>query len=138
LLWTFGDRAHDVYLHTVPEIHVSGQDSSAFLLPFSVKNNSSMFSMRDAEWTCIIKKAQTGRVILQNMVVGYAGARATIEPSATAYFRCNLTSSSTTNAVIIPRVTFKTLWFLRTYQDTTFTWLGEANPPRTIEGEYMR
>jgi hypothetical protein len=136
LVWTFSDHVYQTYLSTRPEIHVSGQDASAFSLPFSVKNNSSIFTMYQAEWKCGIRKVQLGQLIIQDLSVTYSAAKASIPPGGTAYFRCNVTDLTPDTAVIVPFISYKTLGFPRVYEDAVFTWLPQAKPPRWIEGEY--
>src|ERR1700730_12152477 len=52
-LLTF-DYFRSLYADTIPEIHVAGQDTGPFSLPFIVKNNSHFISMHDIYWKCKI------------------------------------------------------------------------------------
>jgi hypothetical protein len=135
LLWTFGDRALEAYLNTSPEIHMVGQDASPFMLPFSLKNRSSIFDMRDVEFLCATKHTQVGNLVIQGFSFKEARPNTTVHANKIAAFRCPITNAKTNiQSTVYPVVRYHTLWFPREHSDVNFTWFEDATPPRWVEG----
>jgi hypothetical protein len=135
LIWLI----YDTYEHTFPEIHLFATDSHwPFLLPFTVKNNSSIFAMHDIQWYCYIDKIDfaAGGGIYYIMLSD--STKTTIGPEKAVNYRCLLAgveSKWLKSGRLLVYVKYFTLGFIRTSDSVPFTWLPQADPPRWIEGE---
>jgi hypothetical protein len=112
--------------------------------PFSVKNESLFFDMRDTEMLCGIHKIQWsgGGGGIMNMVLK-DNRQATISPGDNGIFRCSIQleggESSPFNLVeghISISVTYRTLWLIsRKSPETDFNWFTGGSSPHWVKGK---
>jgi hypothetical protein len=121
-----------------PDIGVSGSDpSQPFALPFTVKNNSSLFAMVDTTPECEIDKVGTreggGIRWLTLELSPY-----TVSRDSTGNFTCSidLVPNDIVSAHIFVYFRYKTLFWQRTSPRAEFTWDTQVSPPRWIEGAF--
>src|SRR5258708_38418349 len=125
-------------VHTQPKIEGPGLATDPFVLPFTIKNVSSFFEIREAQWTCQIPSLTFGNSSFTNLAMRAEGTT-TIAPNSNALARCSIKiSTSNLQAVVTPVIQYKTLWISREYSDASFTWLADANPPHWMEGRSMQ
>jgi len=133
-----------------PDIDSLGNDpKDPFTIPFVVRNNSYLFSMRDAEFLCIPYMVTGGN---NNATYGEGWVEGaftmTIEPGESVDFRCPIgTPTSGTNDVlmlpsiktahIFVQVRYKTLWHERLSPKVEFTWYTATSSPRWIKGKIV-
>jgi hypothetical protein len=134
-LWALLDRGWDVFvLHTQPKIEGPGLATDPFVLPFSIKNVGSFFEIKDAQWICNIPSLTIGNSSFTNLAIA-TGGKTAIAPNSNVLARCPIKGgANNTQATVTPIIKYKTLWIPRQYNDTSFTWLADANPPHWIEG----
>jgi hypothetical protein len=142
-LFSIAERCLEAYRNTSPEVHLSGQEpSEPFLLPFSVKNNSQLFEMKDVEFYCATRGdgLQIGNLTFSNLSFTQGLPKTTIPPMKFVNFRCPVTNAKgpLVKGTIHPIVKYRTLLFKRNYEGQDFTWYGTATPPRWIEGDLPR
>ena len=122
------------------KIHVAGQDTEPFSLPFSVKNNSHFLAMNDIHWKCnLLSLNNRKNTELENIAFVRPGN--SIDPTRQANFTCgvnlstNLTHTKSLQIEMEATVSYKTLWFSRLSNPRKFTWFAEASPPRWVESD---
>ena len=120
--------------------------SRPFAFPFSVKNESWIFNMRDTELFCGIDEVRfRGGWSVAGLTVTDA-TRATIEPRELGIFICSINSqgdlASPFNLVrghILLSAGYRTLWmFPRKSTDTDFTWFTGGSPPHWVKGKIAK
>lgn len=128
----------DGYWGTRPEIHALGPDpSSAFALPFAVKNPSHFFAMEDVQWFCGIKKVEFSRNNSLEQLSITEPPSSSIGPGETRNFRCRIgvKSADVKSGSLALFVQYKTFYIPRVSAEQPMTWLPDASPPRWVEGE---
>jgi hypothetical protein len=118
---------------TEPQIEFPALATDPFSLPFSIKNNSPIFALRETQWRCRIDRIEraTGSLTLWDADYTKAGE---ITPGKAALARCYVQGDGKFGATITALVKYKTLWFSREADPAAFTWLADAQPPRWIAG----
>lgn len=123
--------------------------SSPFALPFSVKNNSLIFSMTNSSMVCYIDKVLTKNGSSFSKFAVVSALTTTIKPKDNAAFRCLLAGNAGQRSVfhipqndvlsahIILRVEYTILGIPRVSPGTQFTWYTAATPPRWIAGNIV-
>jgi hypothetical protein len=120
--------------------------SRPFAFPFSVKNESWIFDMRDTELYCGIDEAALrGGGGMAGITLKDA-ARATIEPREEGIFKCSIVlEGGPTSPFDLVRghiaisVGYRTLWvFQRHSPDTEFTWFTGGSPPHWVKGKVAK
>ena len=129
-----------IYVLTIPEIRPTGNDPAApFLFPFSVRNDSTLFAMKNVKWTCLIKRMEfgVGNIMVDSRLA--SGGIAKIEPGGVENYRCSigLPRDSVKLLSIAIRVDYQTLLWSRSYT-VPFFWLADAPQPQWIEGTGVR
>ena|SRR5712671_1976866 len=70
-------------VHTQPKIEGPGLATDPFVLPFTIKNVSSFFEIREAQWTCQIPSLTFGNSSFTNLAMRAEGTT-TIAPNSNA------------------------------------------------------
>jgi hypothetical protein len=139
-----GAAVHDACLDPDVSSDLNADPSQPFAFPFMVKNNSSWFSMNDAEIICEIEKIVMKKQSLEGFSVAPI-SHATIGPGEVVNFRCGAAGPGRNLFVANPGdildahinilVKYTMLGFSRTSSSTEFTWhtVG-GTPPHWIKG----
>jgi hypothetical protein len=94
--------------------------------------------MSEVEWTCGIDRIESNGSKIFGLNLSY-DAKTRIAQRGMLLVKCPIGNFDPSgDATIVPKVKYKTLWFDRTYDQTSFTWLGKANPPQWIPGSPLR
>jgi hypothetical protein len=124
--------------------------SSPLALPFYVKNQSSLFDMRDTRFRCFVDDLYDAYfppgIPFLHAVIMSPSATATINPGDAAGFRCLIGTEGQPNIIgVQPNAVtgahlhlyteYRTLFFNRTSDRQEFTWYTAAKPPRWIKGK---
>ena len=122
-----------------PEIILTGSDpNQLLLLPFVVKNNSSILTMTGANPLCRIESiffVQKGSD--KNLIMRLSSL--TVAPKSIANFTCSIgvAVKSVAEAHLFVSVEYYTLGIWRRRSpEAEFTWLPEATPPHWIGGPF--
>jgi hypothetical protein len=147
-LFGIGAVIHDACLGPDVSSDLNADPSQPFASPFAVKNNSSWFSMQDAEMNCEIGKI----IMTKNRVSeGYSVApirHAAIGPGEIVNLKCLVAGAPDRNVVpanpgdildahINIVVKYATLGFLRVSPRTEFTWYTAGTPHHWIKGKIV-
>jgi hypothetical protein len=125
----------DAYVLSAPEIHVTAPESpKPFLLPFSIRNDSTLFWIRDGQWSCVVKRGDFGSVVFDNTTI-QRNARTAIAPRQTVRYSCPIAQDAMPKGLLIVEIAvdFTTLFWRRSHREL-FTWSkghwleGEAVP----------
>jgi|SRR4051812_27096570 hypothetical protein len=128
-VWTFAIS------DTKPNIRALNLSSNQFSLPFVIKNESTVFTMRDAKWACGV--TPSGGSIKDISLLSY-GTPTDVLPGRSLLARCPVPGEWNVDATIIPVVSYTTFGLPRSYSETSFTWLANASPPQWIEGKQLK
>jgi hypothetical protein len=130
-----------LYSGTIPDIQLTGQDASPFVLPYSVRNTSWLFDMTDVVLFC---GPRPGQNIQVGPIVITSGVRfqdsvqpVTMKPGQLWYFRCPISNASgrMVKGTIHPTIEYRTLGIKREFEGLDQTWFADANPPRWVQGQ---
>jgi hypothetical protein len=132
--------AAGIYYGTIPTAKILGPDSSPFLLPFAVTNNSSFLDMNDVQFSCGPRQGQSiqvGNIIVKDVKFQDSVGKNTIATGKTVLFRCPVSNApgNLVKGTIHPILEYRTLGIGRIYEGQDLTWFGNASPPRWVEGD---
>lgn len=121
----------------------SSDPRNPFTFPFSVQNNSHIFTLKNIRWTCNVISMKTGGVSIENVGFSFGSEISEIDPGRVGNVSCrrairtNLPISSLSMEI---QVSYKTYFFwipipLPTrHPSEIFTWVTEASNPQWIRG----
>jgi hypothetical protein len=128
------DGIRTIWFQTFPEIHVVGSDSTnPFVLPFSVRNASNWFDLKQVKRTCVIVslRAKSG-FSMNDVSTGPLNPGPDIKVGKTDNYRCLLNiPGEGMSAKVRAEVSYKLLWFDRPPETVEFNWIAG----RWVEGE---
>jgi len=120
-------------------------DSRPFAFPFSVKNESWLFEMRDADMICGLDHL---KMTFPPEISGFnldSNRHVTISPGDSGVFECALDliirdAKQQTDSLLEGRistwVTYRTFWlFPRKSPASEFTWFARGSPPHWVKGK---
>jgi hypothetical protein len=161
-----GDWAWTVYQNTIPDVTARDSETdSTFLLPLIVKNNSSVFDMKDVELTCgigsfVLGNGKQTMIMVASLISSQKNA--IILAGDQANFPCDasgLVKFEGGNGIDImglhadiPGIEpmkimgihttifmrYETLWKTRTYRSTSFDWTCTPQACHWIKGPIIR
>jgi hypothetical protein len=117
------DGIREIYAHTFPEFNVTGSNRhDPFALPFSIKNPSTWFVMRDAVYDCDVAKVD-GEITNS----GYAIRAGVFKIDETKNFNCGVLVRKDTlhSAKVVVSLNYKTLWIQRARVEEEFNWVTD-------------
>jgi hypothetical protein len=116
--------------------------SHPFAFPFTVKNESWIFNMRDTELFCGIGEVRFRSGWSVAGITVKDATRATIEPQERGIFKCSIKSEGVASPFDLMRghillsIGYRTLWmFPRKSPNTGFTWFTSGSSPHWIKGK---
>lgn len=122
-------------VQTEPTIQAPTSGADQFSLPFSIKNNSAFFTMRDTKWICNVNDVTIGRTHFENFTFEFGSVnKSDVLPGHVLLGKCPINADPKKPTTISPAVQYKTFLFTRIYRDAVFTWLPKSNPPQWITG----
>jgi hypothetical protein len=130
---------YEIYFATIPEV-AAPDNSSPFILPYTVKNNSHIFDMRDATVNCDVPSFGVKKLDSNNALVGWqilpGVGKSTIGAGRNDHFQCPISvdkNLEVIHAIVDIQVSYKTLWWDRMPYKAHFKWFADATPPRWME-----
>jgi len=138
---------YDNYFQTEATISsIASDPKDPFYFPFSVVNNSHIFSIRDVKWTCTVDYLlnEDKHVAVMDSQAAGSGLQAEILPNGVLNIDCSKyhVAPPVTEARIFIELSYNTsvFWWLlpRTPPPTEFSWYGRATSPQWIKGKSLR
>jgi len=151
---TVGYLGFDRLYETDATISVFASDpADPFSFPFTITNNSHLFTITDVQWTCVVEHLKAGGVTMDN-VSQLTGSVNPILPGQLVNFDCAMFGrhSHIIHMPITPKVENLSMVIGFTYKvrlfgiiplqkhprPTRFTWFADATNPQWIRGEFAR
>jgi hypothetical protein len=128
---------------------VASDSNDPFKFPFSINNNSHIFSFSQIEWRCLFLYARAGRFEFHNDLLG-SGTILKLPAGQNLNISCDLSGPiittpklKFTSAVIKISLSYKANMFSlyhwpRAPPPTIFTWIGDASNPQWVRGDFAR
>jgi hypothetical protein len=124
VLYSFADGVREIYFRTFPELHVGAPDYSApFSLPFSIRNPSSWFDMKDVSFSCRAQWIDLPPA-KPDWTSGVGGAVKSIGPGETKRYSCAIVAPAQHATFLNAELTvaYRTLFRERTPAVLTVKW----------------
>jgi hypothetical protein len=133
---------YDAYFQTEATVSsVASDPQDVFYFPFSLTNNSHIFSIRHIKWGCDVEHLRSAQnATMDHVGIMGSGSEDEIPPNGTLNMFCR--SVKIEQKIVEARILVLTdyyvsvfgLEFHRTPAPTRFTWLGGASNPQWIKG----
>jgi hypothetical protein len=143
-LISFGYLIYDRIFETSATISsVASDPNNPFYFPFSITNNSHIFTLRDIQWTCAVVSAKTNNITLTNVSFGFTDHASEILPGDVLNISCKraiVGLPPVTQLVMSIDVVYDTkllgIYSLTRCPKTLFTWTADASNPQWIRGPF--
>jgi hypothetical protein len=144
-----GYLLYDRLYETALTVSAAASDpKDAFKYPFSINNNSHLFSVSGLQWRCLIISIKSEHLNMTNGVIGF-GTNSSIQAGQNLNITCDPSTMirseqrpEFTTAIIQIALSHAVhiLWYnLHVAPNPTpFTWIGTASNPQWVRGYYAR
>lgn len=119
------------------QVEAVSQSYSAFSLPFSIANPSSILAAKDVATLCRVIKLRIPELTITNSAFTKPSNNVSlIGPNRKALVNCPVLNGAVTmDATIAIEGTYHTLGISRSLQRRVFRWLPDSAPPRWVEDD---